>query len=61
MHWLWNLIPLVLVGGAIWLVLKYLRPRLRANRYAAWEREGLLPDQVDPHAVDRSRDARPTD
>lgn len=49
MTWIWNLILLVVVAGAILLVLKVLRPRLRNRRRAAWERAGLLPEQVDPH------------
>lgn len=52
MDWLRNLIPLVIMAVVIWSALKYLRPRLRERRHAAWERDGLLPEQVDPHAPD---------
>ncbi len=58
MHWLRNLIPLVVLAALIWGVLKYLRPKLRERRHAAWERDGLLPEQVDPYGPDGRDDDR---
>lgn len=46
------LLVLVLVGGAIYVVLRWLRPRLREQRHRAWEKAGLLPEQVDAEGRD---------
>ena len=51
-----NVIPLLAAVVILWLVLRYLRPALRAQRHRAWEKAGLLPHQVDPYNPDRSAD-----
>ncbi|BDZ58962.1 hypothetical protein GCM10025872_26190 [Barrientosiimonas endolithica] len=45
---------LLAVGIVVFLVIKKLRPRLREQRYRAWEEAGLLPEQLDR---DRDPDA----
>lgn len=45
-----NLIILIVVVIGVVYVLRTLRPKLRAQRLRRWEKAGLLPHQIDPHA-----------
>ncbi|NNG40133.1 hypothetical protein HJ588_12750 [Flexivirga sp. ID2601S] len=46
----WSLVALVVAVVVVVGFLRVIRPKLREQRHRAWERDGLLPHQVDPHA-----------
>ncbi|AKU16158.1 hypothetical protein [Luteipulveratus mongoliensis] len=50
------LFAVLLVGFFVWL-----RPRMREQRRRAWEKAGLLPEQLDPDGVERTARERRTD
>ncbi|WP_446665290.1 hypothetical protein [Flexivirga sp. B27] len=54
-----NFIIVLAVAGAVILVLRYLRPKLREQRHRRWEEAGLLPHQVDPYAPRPDEDDKP--
>lgn len=56
------LIILALLVAAVVLAIRFLKPRLRESRHRAWEKAGLLPEQLeadDAHRRDEDdRDVR---
>lgn len=44
------LIILALLVVGVFVAFRVLKPRLREQRHRAWERAGLLPEQLDRHA-----------
>lgn len=59
MRWLSYTIPL-LFGVLVYLLIRFLKPRLKQQRHEAWRKAGLLPDQVDPHEPSQDTDDRTT-
>ncbi|HWC23384.1 MAG TPA: hypothetical protein VG502_13880 [Flexivirga sp.] len=53
------ILTIVVIGVIVGL--RTLRPKLREQRYRRWEKEGLLPHQVDPYAPREPNDDNHTE
>ena len=46
---------LIVLAAVVLLIIWWARPRLREQRHKAWEKAGLLPEQLDPEGAARQR------
>lgn len=53
-----NLIILLVITALAFIGFKWIRPRLHEQRRAAWEKAGLLPEQLDPEKFARDEQER---
>lgn len=56
MKWV-NLIPLLIFTALLVGIVFFVRPAAKRRRHEAWEKAGLLPEQVDPELAGKDRPA----